>query len=168
VDEHPLRNLDLGGHQEGGPVDRVELEDVLRQDVERRPELLGDVLIGSVAERRVVVEERVEPDVDHLVGVPGDGHPPLQGRPGERDVLQALLDEGERLVAPEVRRDELGPLLVEALEIRLEGGQLEEPVLLLLLVSGILWIGQVLSGPISDSVLKSAQRGQYQPSYIPS
>ena len=31
-------------------------------------------------------------------------------------------------------------------------------------ISGISWIGQVLSGPISDSVLKSAQRGQYQPS----
>jgi len=30
--------------------------------------------------------------------------------------------------------------------------------------SGISWMRQVLSGPISDSVLKSAQRGQYQPS----
>ena len=30
--------------------------------------------------------------------------------------------------------------------------------------SGISWIGQVLPGPSSRSVLKSAQRGQYQPS----
>ncbi len=35
-------------------------------------------------------------------------------------------------------------------------------------VSGILWIGQVLPSAISRSVLKSAQRGQYQPSYTPS
>ena len=33
--------------------------------------------------------------------------------------------------------------------------------------SGILWIGHVWSGPISCSVLKSAQRGQYRPSYVP-
>ena len=31
-------------------------------------------------------------------------------------------------------------------------------------VSSILWIGQRLPSSISDSVLKSAQRGQYQPS----
>ena len=31
-------------------------------------------------------------------------------------------------------------------------------------VSGILWIGQVLPSAISFSLLKSAQRGQYQPS----
>ena len=30
--------------------------------------------------------------------------------------------------------------------------------------SGISWMGQVLSGPRSASDLKSAQRGQYQPS----
>ena len=35
-------------------------------------------------------------------------------------------------------------------------------------VSSILWIGQVLPSAISRSVLKSAQRGQYQPSYTPS
>ena len=33
--------------------------------------------------------------------------------------------------------------------------------------SGILWIGHVLSGPISFSVLKSAQRGQYSPRRCP-
>ena len=33
--------------------------------------------------------------------------------------------------------------------------------------SGILWIGQVWSSPASWSDLKSAQRGQYQPSYVP-
>ena len=34
-------------------------------------------------------------------------------------------------------------------------------------VRGILWIRQVVPGPVSASVLKSAQRGQYQPSYVP-
>ena len=31
-------------------------------------------------------------------------------------------------------------------------------------ISGMKWMRQVLPGPISASVLKSAQRGQYQPS----
>ena len=76
-----LGELDLRRHQEGGPVDRVELEDVLGEDVEGRPELLGHVLtFDPVSESRVVVEQRVEPDVDDLIRVPGDRDPPLQGR----------------------------------------------------------------------------------------
>ena len=137
MDEHPLRQLDLRRHQEGGPVDRMELEDVLGEDVKGRPELLGHVLaLDRVAERRVVVEQGVEPDVDHLVRVPGHRHPPLQRRPGQRDVLQSLPDEGERLVAPEVGNDEIGTLGVEPLEVALERGQLEEPVVLLLADQG--------------------------------
>ena len=102
-----------------------------------RPELLGHVLaLDRVAERRVVVEQRVEPDVDHLVRVPGHRHPPLQRRPGERDVLESLPDEGERLVAAEVRDDEIRALGVEPLEVALERRELEEPVLLLLAGQG--------------------------------
>ncbi len=33
--------------------------------------------------------------------------------------------------------------------------------------SSISWIRHVLPGPISPSDLKSAQRGQYQPVYVP-
>ena len=91
VDPHLARHLELGGHQERRPDDRVELEDVLADQVERGgPEAVGQVLaLARVGERRVVVEERVDPDVDHLRRVPRDRHAPLQPRPAERQVLRA-------------------------------------------------------------------------------
>ena len=134
MDGHLLRHLDVGRHQQRRPDDGVELEDVLADQVDRRrPELLGEVLPrAGVGQRRVVVEERVDPDVDHLRLVPRHRHSPLQARAGERDVAQAALDERERLVVAVLRRDEAGPLGVELLERLLEGGHPEEPVVLLL------------------------------------
>jgi hypothetical protein len=80
VDEDVPRHLELGGHQQRRPEDRVELEDVLADDVEvRRPVALGQILPGArVAERRVVVEQRVEPHVEDLAPVPRDLTPQLR------------------------------------------------------------------------------------------
>ena len=134
MDVDVLGRLDLGGEQERRPVDRVELEDVLGDDVQaRRPVALGEVLaVARVGERRVVVEERVPPDVDHLLGVPRHRHPPGELRARQRDVLEPAPDERERLVAAKVGPHELGPLGVEALERLLKGAEAEEPVLLAL------------------------------------
>ena len=132
MDRHPARQLELGRHQQRRPDHGVELEDVLGHHVQGgRPVALGQVLaLAGEAERRVVVEQRVEPDVHALLGVPGQRQAPFQRRPRERDVLQPLLDEGDRLVAAEVGDDEVGLLLVERFEPLLEGGEPEEPVLL--------------------------------------
>ena len=134
VDDDLTWHLDSRRHQHGRPDDRVELEDVLADQVDgRRPELLGEVLSGArVGQRRVVVQQRVDPDVDHLRLVPRDGHSPLQAGAGQRYVEQAALDERERLVVAVLRRHEVGPFGVEALERLLKGGQSEEPVVLLL------------------------------------
>ena len=123
-----------GGHQHRGPDHRVELEDVLADQVDvGRPEAVGQVLaLARVGERRVVVEQRVDPDVDDLRLVPRHGHAPLEPGAAEREVAQAALDERERLVVAVARRDEVGPLGVELLERLLEGRQPEEPVVLLL------------------------------------
>ena len=89
MDEDVLGQRDAGGHEQRGPEDRVELEDVLADDVVgRRPEAVHQVLPGPrVGERRVVVEQRVEPHVEDVAGVPGNGHPPFKTRPREGDVL---------------------------------------------------------------------------------
>ena len=134
MDVDVLGRLDLGGEQERRPVDGVELEDVLGDDVQaRRPEALGEVLaLARVGERRVVVEEGVPPDVDDLVGVPRHRHAPGELRARERDVLEPAADERERLVAAKIRADEVGPFGVQPLERLLERAQPEEPVLLAL------------------------------------
>ncbi len=110
----------------------MELDDVLGHHVVvGRPEALGQILAFTrIGERRVVVEERVPPDVDDLLGVPGDGNAPAQPCARERHVAQTTLDERERLVGAETGLDEVGTVGVELLEALLEGGELEEPVLL--------------------------------------
>ena len=156
-----------GRHQEGRPVDGVELEDVLGEDVERGPELLGQVLaLAPIAERRVVVEQGVEPDVDHLLRVPRDRHAPLERRAvrARRRWSPCLMND-ERLVAAEVR-DARSPgaprRAARACSWKAESRK--NQLSCFSRVSSILWIGQRLPSRISDSVLKSAQRGQYQPS----
>ena len=122
VDELALRDGEVGGHQHRRPEDGVELEDVLAEDVERRrPEAVGQVLaVAGEGERRVVVEQRVEPDVEDVRRVPRDLDAPGDLRPAERDVLEAAVDERERLVRAAARRDPVGPLGVERLQPVLE------------------------------------------------
>ena len=72
---------------------------------------------------------------------------------------------GARLVVPDARQHEVGLVGVELLELLLEGaraGRTSSPPARA--SSGMRWIGQRVAVPISASVLKSAQRGQYQPS----
>ena len=117
-----LGQLDAGRHQHRRPEDGVELEDVLAHHVERRrPEALRQVLaVAREGERRVVVEQRVEPDVEDVARVPRDLDAPVELRAAERDVVQAAADERERLVVAVARADEVGPLGVELLERLLE------------------------------------------------
>ena len=132
VDEDVLGHRQVGRHQHRRPEDRVEAQDVLADDVVgRRPELLGEVLaLAREAERGVVVQQRVEPDVEDVARVPRDRDAPRELRARERDVLQAALDERQRLVVADARGDEVGLLGVERLEALLEGAQGEEVVLL--------------------------------------
>ena len=136
VDGHPSRHLDVRRHQHGRPDHGVELEDVLADEVDRgRPETLAQVLPGTrVGERGVVVEQCIDPDVDHLGRIPGDGHTPLQPGPAERYVAQPTLDEGKRLVVAVLGEHEVRALGVEALQRLLEGRQPKEPVVLALLL----------------------------------
>src|SRR4051794_4448148 len=136
VDEHVPGYLEVGGHEQRGPDDRVELEDVLGDQVDvSGPELFGEVLaLARVTERGVVVEQRVDPDVDDLRLVPRHRHAPADPGAAEREVLEALPDERERLVVALLGADPFRPLGVQPLELLLEGRQPEEPVVLLLLL----------------------------------
>ncbi len=133
VDHQPPGQLEAGRHQHGRPDDRVELEDVLGHQLQvGRPELLDEVLAGAgVAEGGAVVEQRVDPDVDRLLGVPRHRHAPLHLGARHRQLVEAQLDHAARLVEPRLRLD---PARV-GVEVRQQtlavGGQAEEPVLLL-------------------------------------
>ena len=76
---------------------------------QRRPEARHQVLArGRVRERGQVVDERVDPDVDDLLLVPGHRDAPVDAGPADGDVVEALLDERQRLVVARPRLHEVG------------------------------------------------------------
>ena len=63
------------------------------------PEPVAEVLaLAREGERAPVVDERVDPDVDDLLGVPRDRDAPALRGPADADVVEPLLDEAPRLV----------------------------------------------------------------------
>ena len=78
----------VGGEQEGWPVDAVEADDLLAYEVEVGGPVLfefGDVggVFAAVTEGGHVVGEGVEPDVDDVLGVVGNGDSPLEAAAGD-------------------------------------------------------------------------------------
>src|SRR5207247_8972944 len=113
--EDLLRQLVAGREQQGRPVDAMETEDVLPDQVaDVRPELIAEVLsLACVRERAEVVDEGVYPDIDHLLFVPGDRHAPRLPGAADAEVREPALDEAPSLVVAEAREHELRLLVVE-------------------------------------------------------
>ena len=80
--ENLLRQRQAERHEEDRPVDRVEADDVLADQVQvGRPvalELLGTLAAAVVADAGDVVRQRVEPDVDDVLVVEVDRDAPLE------------------------------------------------------------------------------------------
>ncbi len=92
--------------------------------------------VVRVAGRGDVVRERVEPDVGHVLRVPGDRHAPVERRAADREVLEPSLDEAQHLVAAHVGLDRgrvRRVVLEQAVRVRREP---EEVVLLAHLFDG--------------------------------
>ena len=106
----------IHAHQHRGPDDGVEADDLLADEMHiGRPEGLVvavGIFVVHEAERRRVVEQRVDPDVHDMLGVEVNGDAPLEARAGDAEILQArvnevvdhLVDAGAR--QQEVRVDE--------------------------------------------------------------
>jgi hypothetical protein len=133
VHEELLRDVEPRRHQQGGPDDAVELEDVLGEQMTHLgPEPRAEVLVRMrEAERAPVVDERVDPDVHDLRLVPGHRHAPVLRGPADADVFEPSLDEAPRLVVAKAGSDDARALVVEAEQRLLIGGETEEVVLLL-------------------------------------
>lgn len=97
------------GKEEGGPVDTVETDNVFTNDVDvgrpARGMLLSGELKGIIGLGEIV-DQGIEPDVDGLRGIVGDGYAPRQAFDGSRygkvgkavrDLLDDVLHTGGRL-----------------------------------------------------------------------
>ncbi len=103
--------------------------DVLADDVQLR----GPLGAGRRHARGgPVVRERIEPDVRGLLlplaGEPGEGDTPGEAGPARRNVVEALVEQRENLVAPTLRLHEEGVALDQLEEEIPVAGQPEEPV----------------------------------------
>ena len=132
VAEDLARQRQAGAHQHRGPADAVEARDVLPDDVQvGRPPGLEQRLVGAVPDPRNVVDERVDPDVDHAVGIPRNRYAPRLAGPAHRDVFEPRFEQPEHLVAADLRLQELGMGLVVVEQPPPVLRQPEEVVLLL-------------------------------------
>ena len=112
VAEHLLRQGQVQRHEEDGPVDGVEPDDVLADEVQvRGPQLLKlrfALLPAVVADAGDVVGQSVQPHVHHVLGVELHRDAPGEAGAGHAQVLQARQQEVvHHLVLPGHGLDEL-------------------------------------------------------------
>src|SRR5437763_9846779 len=90
----------------------MEARDVLANHVQiGRPPALERRLVGSVANAGDVVGQRIAPDVDDVLGIPGERNSPLDRRARDAEILEPGLQPYENFVAPALRLDEIRMLI---------------------------------------------------------
>src|SRR4029450_2957891 len=100
---------DAGAHQHGWPDDGVEAGNGLADDVQvGRPPPLELRPIASEANRRRIVDERIEPDVRDTRRIERKRNSPGLPRPAYRNVFETAFHKPQNLVSPDLRLQELG------------------------------------------------------------
>ena len=129
-----LRERDAGGEQEGGPIYAMEANDLFADHVQVGGPELGKAFlvlrgVAAVSDGGDVVTKSVEPDIDDVLGVVGDGYSPGETAARYGEIAESAAQEGDDFVAARVRLYEFG-MLLEVVEQRLlHGGELEVVVL---------------------------------------
>ena len=88
-------------------------------------------VVGAIAERGNVVRERVEPDVDYVLGIVRHRDAPGERRAADGKIAQSAADEREHFIAPRLGADEMGLLGVEADQLVLKCRELEKIIFFL-------------------------------------
>src|SRR6516164_1905439 len=124
--------LEPRGHQKSRPINRMETQDVFTYHVQvGRPK--GRKILTfefRVPDRGDVVDERIEPNINHVFGVARHRDSPAEASAGDRQIAQAAQDKADDLVAPAARRDRIGVRLVIGQEAVLPRREAEKIVLL--------------------------------------
>ena len=108
--EDLLRQRQVEGHQENGPVDRMEADDILPDEVQVRRPVIGKarlrIPVGVVADAGDVVRQGIEPDVNDVLVVEIHRDAPFEGRAGDAQIGKARQKEiVHHLVLPRHRLD---------------------------------------------------------------
>lgn len=165
MNEDRRRQLLPGREEDRRPVDRVEPDDPLADHVQPLVALAPPVAVvlaaGVTPERGDVVGERIEPDVDHLLGIVRHRDAPAPcplARAGDAEVAEAVPDEHEHLVAPVLGLDPKAPVLDQIEQHVLVVRQPEEPVELDDYLGRLSVLGAAPAGEISGRDERLAAR----------
>ena len=101
VEQQPAVAEDLLGqrhthaHEHGRPDDRVEADDLLADEMHVGRPVFFIVVVAVIheAERRGIVEQRVDPDIDHVTRIEIDRNAPCEARARDAEILQTGIDE---------------------------------------------------------------------------
>ena len=112
VSEYLLRQRKPQSHQHDRPVDRMEAENILSDQMKiRRPELpeqFAALSVRIISKSRDIVAERVNPDIHDMLIVKIHRNSPFEGSPGYTQILQARYQKViHHLILPGFRLNEL-------------------------------------------------------------
>ena len=132
---HRARQRNARSHQKRRPVNAMETADLLADKMQiGRPELCESRLvfwiIGAIAQRGNVVDQRVKPYVDHVLLVAGNRDSPGKTRAAHRQILEAPAHKRDHLSPRGLRPHEIRIGLVKLQQLALEGRELEEIIFL--------------------------------------
>src|SRR5205814_6924723 len=122
-----LGDRETGGHQERGPVDGMEPNDVFPNDVHVGGPVSLFFIIGA-AHGAEIRGERVEPNVKNVRLFTGNGDAPSNRSAGNAQIAQAAFDEAQYFVAARFRLDEFRMLGVPIEKRLLKRREFEEIV----------------------------------------
>ena len=126
-----LGQRDLRRHQERRPIDGVEANDILADEVDiGRPIAVEQFAAVGITKPRQIVGQRVEPDIHDMVVAARNLDPPVEAGPRNRQIVEPALDEAEDFIAAAVGLDEFGVRGIMVEQSLLIGRQLEKPALL--------------------------------------
>ena len=97
MSEDLFRKRNIQRHQHDGPIDRMEPENVLADQMQICrpvfPEQFIMIPINIIAQTCNIVGKGIDPDIDHMIRIKIHRDPPLERRSGDTQILQSRLQE---------------------------------------------------------------------------
>ena len=108
MSEHRPGQWQLCRHQERGPINRMESEDVLSDHVDvRRPVLRIHCFVRLIADPGHISGQGIEPDVEHVGGIVRQRNAPFECSAANGQIPQPTFHERRHFVSSRFRTYEL-------------------------------------------------------------
>ena len=115
-------------HQKCGPVNRMEADNVLADNMHAGGPVFAPFLgIVGKADARNIGRQRVEPDIHDMVFATRNFHAPVEAGPRHRKIAQTAFYKADGFVPAAFRANEIGLVFIEFEQLLFIFGQPEKP-----------------------------------------